>query len=70
MVKDVALTISQAIEPVEKGVTKIQETFHLSMGSDKEDEVEVEVEEQVTENVEEGEVQVIRSEKVIAESND
>lgn len=68
---DVALTISQAVEPVEKGVTKIQETLHLSMGSDKEDEgPKVEVEEQVTENVEEGEVQVISSEKVIAESND
>ncbi|XP_047330318.1 protein LAZ1 homolog 2 [Impatiens glandulifera] len=28
VVKDVVLTINQAIEPVEKGVTKIQETFH------------------------------------------
>ncbi|ONK75105.1 uncharacterized protein A4U43_C03F13370 [Asparagus officinalis] len=71
VVKDVALTISQAIEPVEKGVTKIQESLHLSMGSDKEDEGrKVEVEEQVTEKAEDGEVEVISSEKVIAESSD
>lgn len=28
VVKDVVLTISQAIEPVHDGMTKIQETFH------------------------------------------
>lgn len=28
VVKDVVLTINQAIEPVEKGMIKIQETFH------------------------------------------
>ncbi|XP_057507086.1 protein LAZ1 homolog 2 isoform X3 [Actinidia eriantha] len=46
VVKDVVLTINQAIEPVEKGMTKIQETFHhISEASDddkKEQEVEVE----------------------------
>lgn len=37
VVKDVVLTINQAIEPVEKGMTKIQETFHqISVSSDKE----------------------------------
>lgn len=57
VVKDVALTICKAIEPVEKGVTKIQETLHLSMGSEKEDEgPKVEVQEQITENVDEGRV--------------
>ncbi|KAG5547007.1 hypothetical protein RHGRI_012887 [Rhododendron griersonianum] len=47
VVKDVVLTINQAMEPVEKGVTKIQETFqHVSVSSDKEkEELEVKVEE-------------------------
>lgn len=47
VVEDVVLTINQAIEPVEKGVTKIQETFHhitVSSNDDKE-EPEVKVEE-------------------------
>lgn len=36
--KDVVLTLTQAMEPVEKGVTKIQETFHhISSGSDHEE---------------------------------
>lgn len=41
------LTIHQAIEPVEKGVTKIQETFqHISVASgDEKEELEVKVEE-------------------------
>ena len=35
------LTINQAMEPVERGVTKIQETFHqISVGSGKEEEEE------------------------------
>ncbi|KAJ4755350.1 organic solute transporter ostalpha protein (DUF300) [Rhynchospora pubera] len=39
VVKDVVLTISQAIEPVEKGVTKIQETMHhISVKPNKESE--------------------------------
>ncbi|CAL9190409.1 protein LAZ1 homolog 2-like [Musa acuminata AAA Group] len=51
VVKDVALTISQAIEPVEKSVTKFQDTIrHISVGSDKGKKPEVEVDECVTEN--------------------
>ncbi|RZR90029.1 hypothetical protein BHM03_00017849 [Ensete ventricosum] len=51
VVKDVALTISQAIEPVEKSVAKFQDTIHhISVGSDKGKEPEVEVDELVTEN--------------------
>ena len=52
VVKDVALTISQAMEPVEKGVGKIQETFHhVSLKPGDKKEPDVEVEEHVTENV-------------------
>ncbi|KAK3213366.1 hypothetical protein Dsin_018072 [Dipteronia sinensis] len=49
VVKDVVLTINQAMGPVEKGVTKIQEKFHQqSIGSDDKEEVtELEVEEHV-----------------------
>ncbi|KAL6650116.1 hypothetical protein ACP70R_014340 [Stipagrostis hirtigluma subsp. patula] len=58
VVKDVALTISQAIGPVEKGVEKgvgkIQEKFHISLKPGDKDEPEVDVEEHVTENVVEG----------------
>ncbi|XP_057967866.1 protein LAZ1 homolog 2 isoform X2 [Malania oleifera] len=52
VVRDVALTISQAIEPVEKGVTKIQETFHHVTVSpdDKEEKSTLEVEEKFEEN--------------------
>ncbi|KAI3914278.1 hypothetical protein MKW92_049687 [Papaver armeniacum] len=50
VVKDVVLTINQAMEPVEKGVTKIQEKFHhISIGSEKEG-PKVEVE-QIEENI-------------------
>ena len=42
----------------------------MSLGSDKEEGAKVEVDEHVTENVEEGEIHVICSEKVVAESND
>ncbi|KAK3040342.1 hypothetical protein RJ639_026747 [Escallonia herrerae] len=47
VVKDVVLTINQAIEPVEKGMTKIQERFHeMSVSSDdKKEKQEVQVEE-------------------------
>lgn len=45
VVEDVVLTINQAIEPVEKGVTKIQETFHEIAVRDDEKESEVKVEE-------------------------
>ncbi|XP_071911250.1 protein LAZ1 homolog 2-like isoform X2 [Coffea arabica] len=47
VVKDVVLTINQAIEPVEKGVIKIQETFHHTSVSsnDNKEKPEVKVEE-------------------------
>ncbi|KAE7998424.1 hypothetical protein FH972_002969 [Carpinus fangiana] len=52
VVKDVVLTFNQAIGPVEKGVTKIQETFHQkSVGSDDQD-VEEESELKVEQHVE------------------
>lgn len=49
VVKDVVLTINQAIEPVEKGMTKIQESIqHISVGSDDNKEgTKLEVEEHV-----------------------
>ncbi|KAK4355746.1 hypothetical protein RND71_024717 [Anisodus tanguticus] len=44
VVKDVVLTINQAIEPVEKGMTKIQETFHqTSVGDEREEKQETEI---------------------------
>ncbi|CAL4931493.1 unnamed protein product [Urochloa decumbens] len=53
--KDVALTISQAIGPVEKGVGKIQEKFHhISLKPGDKKEPEVDVEEHITENVVDG----------------
>lgn len=60
VVEDVALTISQAIEPVEKGVEKgvgkIQETFHhVSLKPGDKKKPEVEVDEHVTKNVVDGE---------------
>lgn len=48
MVKDVVLTINQAIGPVEKGVTKIQETFHQRTESRDREESEFTVEEMTT----------------------
>jgi hypothetical protein len=56
----VALTISQAIEPVEKGVEKgvgkIQETFHhVSLKPGDKKKPDLEVEEHVTKNVVDGE---------------
>lgn len=54
VVKDVVLTINQAIGPVEKGMTKIQETFyHKSEGEDSDDqeeEAELKVEQHIEEN--------------------
>ncbi|XP_070037343.1 protein LAZ1 homolog 2 isoform X2 [Nicotiana tomentosiformis] len=44
VVKDVVLTINQAMEPVEKGMTKIQETFHqISVNDEKEEKQETEI---------------------------
>lgn len=54
VVKDVALTINQAIGPVEKGVTKIQKTFHkktVVSSDDEEEESDIEIETNVTENL-------------------
>ncbi|OIV98355.1 hypothetical protein TanjilG_16682 [Lupinus angustifolius] len=54
VVKDVALTINQAIGPVEKGVTRIQQTFHhktVVSSDDEEEESDIKVEKEVTENV-------------------
>ncbi|KAG8367120.1 hypothetical protein BUALT_Bualt16G0039500 [Buddleja alternifolia] len=46
VVKDVVLTINQAIEPVHEGMSKIQETFHqISVSGDSKEEPEVKVEE-------------------------
>lgn len=65
VVKDVVLTITQAIEPVEKGVTKIQETFHhISLGSgDKKEAPRIEADKHVKENMTESGLRVVTSEK-------
>ncbi|XP_027338365.1 protein LAZ1 homolog 2 [Abrus precatorius] len=54
VVKDVVLTINQAIGPVEKGVTRIQQTLHhkTEVSSDNEqEESDIQVEKDVTENL-------------------
>ncbi|KAH1209526.1 Protein LAZ1 2 [Glycine max] len=51
VVKDVVLTINQAIGPVEKGVTKIQQTFHhktVVSSSSSEEESNIQIEKDVT----------------------
>nr|KYP62198.1 Transmembrane protein 184C family [Cajanus cajan] len=50
VVKDVVLTINQAIGPVEKGVTKIQQTFHHKsvVSSDDEEKSDIQDEKDVT----------------------
>ncbi|KAM3741577.1 hypothetical protein ACB098_07G006500 [Castanea mollissima] len=62
VVQDVVLTINQAIGPVEKGVTKIQETFyHKSEAEDSDDQeerVELKVEQHVEEDHSESETHV------------
>ncbi|XP_058075588.1 uncharacterized protein LOC131224022 [Magnolia sinica] len=64
VVKDVVLTITQAMEPVEKGVTKIQKTFHhMSLGSDHKEEVEID--EHLKEDVTESGPNVVSSEKKV-----
>ncbi|XP_043706009.1 protein LAZ1 homolog 2 [Telopea speciosissima] len=70
VIKDVVLTINQAIEPMEKGVTKIQDKLHLSStGSDsKEKDSKAEVE-HVQENITESESHMVSSkEEVISET--
>lgn len=64
MVEDVKLTINQAIEPVEKGVTKIQESFHqITVGSDDKQESDLEIEEHV-EDDEPGSKSTVASQKL------
>ncbi|KAK9989866.1 hypothetical protein SO802_030105, partial [Lithocarpus litseifolius] len=62
VVQDVVLTINQAIGPVEKGVTKIQETFYHKSEvkdlDDQEEKVEPKVEQHVEENHSESETHV------------
>lgn len=49
VVEDVVLTINQAMSPVERGVTKIQERFHRRMSSGEEEiESEIEAEQQIS----------------------
>ncbi|XP_047158757.1 protein LAZ1 homolog 2-like [Vigna umbellata] len=54
VVEDVVLAINQAIGPVEKGVTRIQQTFHhrtvVSSNEDEEKESDIQVERDVTES--------------------
>ncbi|XP_052732344.1 protein LAZ1 homolog 2 isoform X2 [Vigna angularis] len=54
VVEDVVLAINQAIGPVEKGVTRIQQTFHhrtvVSSDEDEEKESDIQVERDVTES--------------------
>ncbi|CAK9159221.1 unnamed protein product [Ilex paraguariensis] len=70
VVKDVVLTINQAIEPVEKGVAKIQETFHhISMSSGDHDEEQIlEVDEHEEARTENGSEVLICKDKLISES--
>ncbi|KAK8930662.1 hypothetical protein KSP39_PZI016176 [Platanthera zijinensis] len=72
VVKDVALTISQAIEPVGKGVHLIQESIHhLSVGSnEEEDGAKVEVEEHVMEDVKADEAKSISLTQITAQNDD
>lgn len=72
VVKDVALTISRAIEPVGKGVHLIQDSIHhLSVGSNEEDDgPKVEVEEHVTKDVKADESESITSTQIIEQHDD
>ncbi|XP_020099817.1 protein LAZ1 homolog 2 isoform X1 [Ananas comosus] len=70
VVKDVAFTISQAIEPVEKGVNKIQETFHhISLGPENEKEPKIEFDEHITENVVDGKCSMVSSDTRVEAEN-
>ncbi|KAK1263893.1 hypothetical protein QJS04_geneDACA013514 [Acorus gramineus] len=72
VVKDVVLTITQAIEPMEKGVTKMQETFHqINVGpEDEEGEPKVEVEQHIEENTTESGSRIRSSETVVVAKPD
>eukprot|EP01018_Ginkgo_biloba_P026741 Gb_38206 [translate_table: standard] len=52
MVNDILITVSQAVEPVEKGVTKLNETLHHFSwgGKAKDNESKLEIDEQVSES--------------------
>lgn len=53
VVNDVLITVSQAIEPMEKGVTKLNETFqHLSWGGKPDNnEQKMEISDQIIESI-------------------
>ncbi|KAK9142162.1 hypothetical protein Syun_011562 [Stephania yunnanensis] len=68
VVKDVVLTINQAIEPVEKGVIKIQEKFHNAAAESDNEEDEspqLQVEEHLEEGGVDGEAKVVSSENKV-----
>eukprot|EP00253_Pinus_taeda_P002852 PITA_02852 len=51
VVNDVLITVSQAVEPVEKGVTKLNETFQrLSWGGKPDNEQKIEINDQIVES--------------------
>lgn len=65
VVEDVKLTINQAMEPVEKGVTKIQESFHqITVGSEGKQEPDVEIEEHIEDDQRRSKSHVAASEKI------
>ncbi|KAH0454041.1 hypothetical protein IEQ34_018365 [Dendrobium chrysotoxum] len=70
--RDVSLTISQAIMPVEKGVHLIQESFHhLSLGSIKEEgEAKIKVEGHVMKNVKDDDTKLVSSAEIVTENSD
>eukprot|EP00253_Pinus_taeda_P009920 PITA_09920 len=52
VVNDVLITVSQAVEPMEKGVTKLNETFqHLSWGGKPDNEQKIEINDQIVESI-------------------
>ncbi|KAK9697317.1 hypothetical protein RND81_08G029500 [Saponaria officinalis] len=68
VVEDVKLTINQAMEPVEKGVTKIQDSIHqIAVGSDDKKESAVEIEECIEEDPQQGELHVQSQHMTVAE---
>ncbi|XP_059633267.1 LOW QUALITY PROTEIN: protein LAZ1 homolog 2 [Cornus florida] len=72
VVKDVFLTINQAMEPVEKGMTRIQETFHhRSVASDdNKEELELEIDEYAEQDLTRSGSNVLSyEEKVFTESD-
>ncbi|XP_074280795.1 protein LAZ1 homolog 2 [Silene latifolia] len=70
VVEDVKLTINQAMKPVEKGVTKIQESFHhITVGSDDKKGSEVETEECIEED-DQGDELRLHSEQVTVSENE